>query len=79
MLRETPDVAEALRRIGEQPVPLVDRVNAAKALGAVVAAAVALGAETCNVAGGVHRVSPEAAKGFVEQPGLRGRGLGESA
>jgi glycosyltransferase involved in cell wall biosynthesis len=68
VLRGTPDVAEVLRRIAAQPVPLAARVNAAKALGALVASVVALGADTCNVAGGVLRVSPEAAQGFVEPP-----------
>ena len=64
------DPAEVLRRIGEQPVPLPDRVNAAKALGALVASVVALGAKDCNVAGGLLRVRPEDAQGFVEAPAL---------
>ena len=70
MLYGACDPAEVLRRIGAQPVPLLDRVNAAKALGALVASVVALGARECNVAGGILRVTPEAAQGFVDAPAI---------
>jgi glycosyltransferase involved in cell wall biosynthesis len=62
------DAAGALEAIAAAPQPLAERLNLAKALGALVASTAALGASSCVLPGSTLEIDAAAAAGVVRKP-----------